>query len=290
MERFDQDFADGLALDLFSPTNRTVVVNQNLQPLGGQFVTGSSGETFVALKNYSYVIKTSDNAMDLVAKIEVPYDLDMLNQMGLQESNTYVGKLADDKMSWTVDEATRNVHRSENNTRIIKMTSIDGEYILLGRQSIDTTNIFVQYGQGATRTVNVTAGGRQEAEFIDGLRFSVVAQQDMKINVDLKNGVDPASLPSGTQSLNPYSWVVNTTAASANVSATMKVPCTCITQNQAGKIPNKKMNSQSPSFGPSPPSRIYIQHYSVSRQAAAWYRIAFRSGMQYKTTSREWIS
>ncbi|KAI0149243.1 hypothetical protein BJ166DRAFT_582462 [Pestalotiopsis sp. NC0098] len=224
MERFDQDFADGLALDLFSPTNRTVVVNQNLQPLGGQFVTGSSGETFVALKNYSYVIKTSDNALDLVAKIEVPYDLDMLNQMGLQESNTYVGKLADDKMSWTVDEATRNVHRSENNTRIIKMTSIDGEYILLGRQSIDTTNIFVQYGQGATRTVNITAGGRQEAEFIDGLRFSVVAQQDMKINVDLKNGVDPATLPSGTQSLNSYSWVVNTTAASANMSATMKVP------------------------------------------------------------------
>lgn len=224
MERFDQDFADGLALDLFSPTNRTVVVNQNLQPLGGQFVTGSSGETFVALKNYSYVIKTSDNALDLVAKIEVPYDLDMLNQMGLQESNTYVGKLADDKMSWTIDEATRNVHRSENNTRIIKMTSIDGEYILLGRQSVDTTNIFVQYGQGATRTVNITAGGRQEAEFIDGLRFSVVAQQDMKINVDLKNGVDPASLPSGIQSLNPYSWVVNTTAASANISATMKVP------------------------------------------------------------------
>jgi hypothetical protein len=230
MARFDQDFADGLALDLFSPKNRTVVVNQNLQPLGGQFVTGSSGEAFVALKAYSYVIKTSDNAMDLIAKIEIPYDLDMLNQMGLQESNTYVGKLADDKMSWTVNETMRNVHRSENNTRIIKMTSIDGEYLLLGRRNVDTSNVFVQYGQGATRTVNITAGGRQEAEFIDGLRFSVVAQQDMKMNVDLKDGVDPVSLPSGTKSLNSYSWVVNTTAASPNISASMKVPCKYLLQ------------------------------------------------------------
>ncbi|KAH6658570.1 hypothetical protein BKA67DRAFT_491306, partial [Truncatella angustata] len=195
MERFDQDFADGLALDLFSPKNRTIVVNQNLQPLGGQFVTGSTGEGFTALQNYSYTIQTSDNAQDLIAKIEVPYDLDMLRQMGIQESNTYVGKLADDKMSWVVDETIRNVHRSENNTRIIKMTRIDGEYILLGRKSVDTTNIFVQYGQGATRTANVTAGGRQEVEFVDGLRLSVVAQQNMKINIDLKDGVEPASLP-----------------------------------------------------------------------------------------------
>lgn len=47
---------------------------------------------------------------------------------------------------------------SENKTRIIKLTSLDGEYILLGRQTVDTANIFVQYGFGATRTVNLTGG------------------------------------------------------------------------------------------------------------------------------------
>jgi hypothetical protein len=54
------------------------------------------------------------------------------------------------------------------------MTSLDGEYLLVGRKTVDTSNIFVQYGQGATRTVNVTGGaGIQEAEFVDGLRFSI---------------------------------------------------------------------------------------------------------------------
>jgi len=78
--------------------------------------------------------------------------------MGVEEANTYVATLAPDKMSWVVDDSTRNVHRSENNTQIVKMASMDGEYLLVGRQTIDTSNTFVQYGQGATRTVNVTGG------------------------------------------------------------------------------------------------------------------------------------
>lgn len=224
MERTDQDFQDGLALDLFSPKNRTLTVQQNTQPLSAKFVTGTTGEGFVALMNYSYIIKMNETANDLIAKIEIPYELDMLNQMQVQEGNTYVGTLAPDKQSWVIDETTRNVHRSENNTRIIKMTTLDGEFMLLGRQSEDETNIFVQYGQGATRTVNITAGGRQEAEFVDGLRFSVVAQADLAMNVDLLNGVAPESLPSGAQSLNSFAWVVNTSNPQTAVTSTMQVP------------------------------------------------------------------
>ncbi|KAH6701229.1 hypothetical protein BKA61DRAFT_681425 [Leptodontidium sp. MPI-SDFR-AT-0119] len=37
MERTDQDFQDGLALDLFSPKNLTLTVKQNTAPLGAQF-------------------------------------------------------------------------------------------------------------------------------------------------------------------------------------------------------------------------------------------------------------
>ena len=82
------------------------------------------------------------------------------------------------------------------------MNSLDGEYLLLGRKTVDTSNIFVQYGQGATRTVNVTGGpGRQEAEFVDGLRFSLDSTQPFKLNADLKNGIDSNALPANSISV-----------------------------------------------------------------------------------------
>ncbi|KAI3393410.1 hypothetical protein diail_4305 [Diaporthe ilicicola] len=196
MARTDQDFTDGLALDLFSPTNRTLVVSNNTSPLPGNFVKGSSGEGFTSLSKYSWIIKMNETAQDLIAKIELPYDPVALQQSGFDISNTFVGKLAADGKSWVVSEAQRNVHVSENKTRIIKLTSLDGEYMLLGRKSVDNSNIFVQYGQGATRTVNVTGGpGIQEAEFVDGLRFSVAAAAPFAFNVDIPNGIDQAALP-----------------------------------------------------------------------------------------------
>lgn len=85
------------------------------------------------------------------------------------------------------------------------MTSLDGEYMLLGRKSVDNSNIFVQYGQGATRTVNITGGaGIQEAEFVDGLRFSVAATAPFTMNVDIPNGVDQATLPENSIPLSEY--------------------------------------------------------------------------------------
>ncbi|KAK7447130.1 hypothetical protein Landi51_07005 [Colletotrichum acutatum] len=224
MERTDQDFQDGLALDLFSPKNRTLVVQQNLTPLPGNFVTGTTGGPFMALQNYSYVISLNETANDLIAKIEIPYDPTALATIGIQESNTYVGTLAGDKRSWIVNDATRNVHREENNTRIIKMASLQGEYILLGRKTEDTANEFVQYGQGATRTVNVTAGNRQEAEFIDGLRLSVIPSTDMGINIDIVNGISPQAVPPGLVPVNSFAWVVNSSSPGAPMLADMKFP------------------------------------------------------------------
>ena len=82
------------------------------------------------------------------------------------------------------------------------MTSLDGEYMLLARQTADISNIFVQYGQGATRTVNWTGStGAQEAEFIDGLRFTVESDQAFTTNVDIKNGIPQAMLPTNLSSL-----------------------------------------------------------------------------------------
>lgn len=110
MARTDQDFADGLALDLFSPTNRTLVVTNNTSPLPGNFVTGSTGESFVSLSNYSWIVKMNETAKDLIAKIELPFDPVAIKQLGVDVSNTYVGTLAPDGKSWIVTEDQRNVH------------------------------------------------------------------------------------------------------------------------------------------------------------------------------------
>ncbi|KAH8679867.1 hypothetical protein BGZ60DRAFT_239019 [Tricladium varicosporioides] len=225
MERTDQDFKDGLRLDLMSPKNRTLVVGQNPNPLGAQFITGTTGQPFVALQNFSYVIQMNETANDLIAKVEIPYDTSILAKMGIEEANTYVATLAPDKRSWVVDDATRNVHRSENNTRIMKMTTIDGEYRLVGRRTIDSSNMFIQYGSGSNRMVNLTGGpGLQQAEFIDGLRFSIQCNEPINFNVELKEGVNPGTLPANTISLNSYAWIVRSTAPFLNVDAQMMVP------------------------------------------------------------------
>lgn len=195
-----------------------------MAPLNAQFVSGANGESFVGIQNYSYVIQMSDSANDLIAKIEIPYEVDKLNSMGVQEGNTYVGMLSADKKSWAVDYATRNVHRSENNTRIIKMTNITGEYRLLGRQSQDESNVFVQYGQGATRTMNITTGGKQEAEFVDDLRVAVVSPVNTTMNVDIKNGIPQNSLSKGMVPVNSFAWVVNTSNPTTTLDASIRFP------------------------------------------------------------------
>ncbi|KAH7391362.1 hypothetical protein BKA64DRAFT_710267 [Cadophora sp. MPI-SDFR-AT-0126] len=225
MERTDQDFQDGLALDILSPKPRTLVVTQNKAPLAAIFMTGETGGPFVAASNYSYIIKMNETANDLIAKIEIPYDPVELQRQGLLEANTFVATLASDGKSWTVDEPMRNVHRSENNTRIIKMTSIEGEYILVARKTVDTSNVFIQYGQGESRTANMTAGpGLQCAEFIDGMRFTVQTNVDLRMNIELKHGINPGTLPPNTASLNSYMWIINTSAPMERVNAEMLVP------------------------------------------------------------------
>lgn len=119
---------------------------------------------------------------------------------------------------------------------------MDGEYMLLGRVTEDTSNIFVQYGQGDTRTVNVTGGpGVQESEFIDGMRISVQADAPMRFNVDLANGIEPSSLSTGmmavskfpifdlvimsdTSLADSFRWVVNSSAPTQKIKAQILFP------------------------------------------------------------------
>ena len=113
MERTDQDFEDGFAVDLFSPSPRTFVVKKKSPPSApASSVQGTTGEPWVAVLNYSWVITVNESAFDLVgAKVECPYDPVLLRSMGLTDDNTYVGRLAADGKSWLVDDTSRNIHR-----------------------------------------------------------------------------------------------------------------------------------------------------------------------------------
>lgn len=112
-----------------------------------------------------------------------------------------------------------------------QMTSIDGEYVILGRKSQDVGNIFVPFGVGEAFSVNITGGpGRQDTEFADGLRFAIESDRALRMNVNLKYPISTEEIPQGMVSLSKfcdqnqqptadmsqsdaYAWVVNTTIA-----------------------------------------------------------------------------
>ena len=83
------------------------------------------------------------------------------------------------------------------------MTSLDGEYLLLGRKVQDTSNIFIQFGQGSTRTLNTTGGSRVEGEWIDGFRVSIQTDKNARINVDVKQPFTPV-LVDGFSAIGDY--------------------------------------------------------------------------------------
>jgi hypothetical protein len=47
----------------------------------------------------------------------------------------------------------------------------------------------------------------------------------MTMNVDLKQGINPGTLPANTVSLNSYMWIVNTSDPFMRIDAEMLVPC-----------------------------------------------------------------
>ena len=226
-------FQDGFRLDMLSPTNRTVIVRQNTAPLDAQFISGTNGgaaETFVAMSSNSYVVTMNESANDLIANIAMPYKPETILAMGVQASNTYVATLAADKRSWVVDEATRNIQRNDNQTRCVKLTSVTGEYLLVGRVSSEMGNTFVKYGTGPENTVSLNGGvGIQEAEYMDGFRVSVQTNSTVNMTVSLREGVNPGTLNDGITCLNSFAWIVEMSDPNQNVDGVMFFPCKFLT-------------------------------------------------------------
>ena len=80
------------------------------------------------------------------------------------------------------------------------MNSIDGEYMAIGRKSVETGNVLTPFG--TQQSVNITGSGIQEVEFADGFRMSIKANMPMSINTDVVNGVSTSML---TQNVVPVS-------------------------------------------------------------------------------------
>jgi hypothetical protein len=86
-----------------------------------------------------------------------------------------------------------------------QMTTIDGEYVILGRKTQDIGNVFVPFGEGDASSVNITGGpGRQDTEFMDGLRFAIQSDRPLRMNVNLKYPISTEQIPQGMMSLSGF--------------------------------------------------------------------------------------
>lgn len=77
---------------------------------------------------------------------------------------------------------------------MIKRQNIDGEYMALGRQTVETNAFLTNFGSDPATQVAIQGTGLQENEFQDGFRMSVRATQPMTMNVDVKEGIDTSQL------------------------------------------------------------------------------------------------
>ncbi|KAK0103818.1 hypothetical protein ONS95_005817 [Cadophora gregata] len=198
---------DNSVVETFSQTQRQLIVNQNPAPLSANHVVGSTGQPFVQLQQNSMTIATN-GAIDLVgAQIELPMDPTMLQQAGnITPDNTFVAKLSPDKQAWMVMEGIKSVNTTDNTVRIVKMTNIDGEYMAIGRMTVETSNVLSPFGQN----VNVTGSGIQEIEFNDGFRMSIKATQQMSVSTNVINGVSTSMTSQVGTPINNYRYLVTT--------------------------------------------------------------------------------
>jgi hypothetical protein len=104
-------FPDRSRIEAFSQKQQQLIVNQNTPPVSANQVTGSTGQSFVALMTQTMSINTN-NATDIVGgQIELQMDPQMLQQNAVNPDNTFVAMLAPDRQSWMIQETVRSINR-----------------------------------------------------------------------------------------------------------------------------------------------------------------------------------
>ena len=193
-------------METFSQKQQQLIVNQQTPSVAANQVTGTTGNPFIALQQNSMVISTN-GAKDLVGgQIEMTMSAQTLQQAQVQPDNTYVAMLSPDRQTWMIQESIRSINTTDMTVRMVKLQSLDGEYMMIGRQTSGTETQLTPFGSGQASRVAITGSGLQENEFTDGFRMSVKATQPMTMTVDVKKGLDSSMLAGlqGQQSVSRF--------------------------------------------------------------------------------------
>jgi hypothetical protein len=83
---------------------------------------------------------------------------------------------------------------TDTTVRMVKRNNIDGEYMAIGRQTVEVNTVLIPFGGDQNSAAVFQGSGLQEAEFQDGFRMSVRATQPITMNVDVKKSVDQSML------------------------------------------------------------------------------------------------
>ncbi|KAJ6211510.1 hypothetical protein PSV09DRAFT_1123626 [Bipolaris maydis] len=205
-------FPDRSKVETFSQKQQQIIVNQQNPSIPANQVVGTTGQPFVAVSPQSMTISTN-GATDLVGgQIEMAMTMQNLQGVAVQPDNTYVAKLSPDRQTWMIQETMRMVNSTDMTVRMVKRSQMDGEYMVVGRQTVETNTVVVPFGSDGSTSVGIQGSGLQENEFQDGFRMSIRATQPMTMNVDVKDGIDSGMLSAlqGQSSVNDYRYSVTT--------------------------------------------------------------------------------
>ncbi|KAF2031856.1 hypothetical protein EK21DRAFT_62183 [Setomelanomma holmii] len=207
-------FPDRSRVETFSQKQQQLIVNQQTPAIPANQVTGTTGQPFVAISQQSMTISTN-GATDLVGgQVQMAINMQNLQSAAVQPDNTYVAMLSPDRQTWQIQETMRSVNSTDMTVRMVKRNQLDGEYMILGRQTVETNTLVQPFGNDAASSVAIQGTGLQENEFQDGFRMSTRATQPLTMNVDVVDGIDSSMLAglqkNGQDTVNDYRYKVTT--------------------------------------------------------------------------------
>jgi hypothetical protein len=136
------------------------------------------------------------------------------------------------------EKKTNNAYSTDSTVRMIKLNAIDGEYMAVGRKTVETSNVLSPFGGAQQQSVNITGSGIQEVEFQDGFRMSIRASKPMTINTDVVNGVSTSMLTGTDMSVSKYLREKPTPCTKQHSNFYLDNYRYLVTTNLAGVLPN----------------------------------------------------
>ncbi|CAE7140988.1 unnamed protein product [Rhizoctonia solani] len=239
-------FPDGLRLLVYSPNAQNISVEKKDQPSApAGFVTpldfaavSLSSGSWMAIYNYSWNISIqAENADDVVATIEMPYDGHVLETLSIRHENIFLGRFDSKRGGWVVDASRSSVDSTRNTSRIIGLPSLDGEYMLLGRKSVYSHSSFIQPGWSSELSdfvimdppansqehIDPSKAPVQIGTWINGFQLEVRSCKRMRVNMNFFNSSN-AKIQEGYRAVSPYGYMLNSSEADSKVAVIARLP------------------------------------------------------------------